>query len=152
MRKNPIKKEDVLQIYTDGAARGNPGPGACAFIFVKGETIIYRDSKYLGTVTNNKAEYNAVIEALKKAVEYTRWNVRVYSDSTLIINQINGEWRIKKGHLKKLYDEVMQHKGRFDKVEFFWVGRTNGFLEEADKLCNRCLNKNSPSVNLRQSM
>ena len=141
--KNPIKKEDILKIYTDGAARGNPGPGACAFVFVKGETIIYRDSKYLGTVTNNKAEYNAVIEALRKAVEYTRWNVRVYSDSALIINQINGEWRITKDHLKVLYDEVMQHKGRFDKVEFFWVGRTNRFIAEADRLCNHNLDENS---------
>jgi len=140
MRKNLIKKEDVLKIYTDGAARSNPGPGACAFIFVKGDEVIYSDSKYLGTVTNNKAEYNAVIEALKKAVEYTRWNVRVYSDSKLIINQINGEWRIKKEHLKKLYDEVMRCKGRFNKVEFFQVGRTNRFIEEADKLCNQCLN------------
>lgn len=143
MRKNTIEKGDILKIYTDGAARSNPGPGACAFIFVKGETIIYSDSKYLGTVTNNKAEYNAVIAALKKAVEYTRWNVHVYSDSALAINQLNGEWRITKEHLKVLYDEVMQHKGRFEKVEFFWVGRTNRFIAEADRLCNHNLDENS---------
>ncbi len=143
MRKNTIKKSDILKIYTDGAARGNPGPGACAFIFVKGETIIYSDSKYLGSVTNNKAEYNAVIAALKKAVEYTRWNVHVYSDSALVVNQLNGEWRITKEHLKVLYDEVMQHKGRFEKVDFFWVGRTNRFIAEADRLCNQNLDENS---------
>ncbi len=143
MRKNTIKKSDILKIYTDGAARGNPGPGACAFIFVKGETIIYSESKYLGTVTNNKAEYNAVIAALKKAVEYTRWNVHVYSDSALVVNQLNGEWRITKDHLKVLYDEVMQHKGRFEKVDFFWVGRANRFIAEADRLCNQNLDENS---------
>jgi len=143
MRKNTIKKSDILKIYTDGAARGNPGPGACAFIFVKGETIIYSDSKYLGSVTNNKAEYNAVIAALKKAVEYTRWNVHVYSDSALVINQLNGEWRITKEHLKVLYDEVMQHKGRFEKVDFFRVGRANRFIAEADRLCNQNLDENS---------
>jgi len=143
MRKNTIKKSDILKIYTDGAARGNPGPGACAFIFVKGETIIYRDSKYLGTVTNNKVEYNAVIAALKKAVEYTRWNVHVYSDSALVVNQLNGEWRITKDHLKVLYDEVMQRKGRFEKVDFFWVGRANRFIAEADRLCNQNLDENS---------
>jgi hypothetical protein len=54
--------------------------------------------------------------------------------------------------LKVLYDEVMQHKGRFDKVEFFWVGRTNRFIAEADRLCNRCLDENSPSVKKRQSV
>ena len=143
MRKNTIKKSDILKIYTDGAARGNPGPGACAFIFVKGETIIYSDSKYLGSVTNNKAEYNAVIAALKKAVEYTRWNVHVYSDSALVVNQLNGEWQITKDHLKVLYDEVMQHKGGFETVEFSWVGRTNRFIAEADRLCNHNLDENS---------
>jgi len=143
MRKNTIKKSNILKIYTDGAARGNPGPGVCAFIFVKGETIIYSDSKYLGSVTNNKAEYNAVIAALKKAVEYTRWNLHVYSDSALVVNQLNGEWRITKDHLKVLYDEVMQHKGRFEKVEFSWVGRTNTFIAEADRLCNHKLDENS---------
>jgi ribonuclease HI len=116
MHKNTIKKEDILKIYTDGAARGNPGPGACAFIFVKGEEVIYSDSKYLGTVTNNKAEYNAVIEALKKAVEYTRWNVWVYSDSTLIIKVGLIKWSF-----FRLEEQIDSLQKRIDYVIIIWM-------------------------------
>jgi ribonuclease HI len=140
--KNPIKKSDVLKIYTDGASRKNPGPSAYAFIFVRGEETIYSTSKYLGTQTNNTAEYTAVIEALKKAVEYTRWKVEVYSDSELIINQINGEWRIKDGHLKDLHNQINTQITNFKEVKFFHVSRENKFIKEADKLCNECLDKN----------
>jgi ribonuclease HI len=140
--KNPIKKDDVLKIYTDGASRKNPGPSAYAFIFVRGEETIYSTSKYLGTQTNNTAEYTAVIEALKKAVEYTRWKVEVYSDSELIINQINGEWRIKDGHLKDLHNQINTQITNFKEVKFFHVSRENKFIKEADKLCNECLDKN----------
>jgi ribonuclease HI len=139
--KNPIKKDDVLKIYTDGASRKNPGPSAYAFIFVRGEEIIYSTSKYLGTQTNNTAEYTAVIEALKKAVEYTRWKVEVYSDSELIINQINGEWRIKDDHLKDLHNQIITQITNFKEVKFFHVSRENKFIKEADKLCNECLDK-----------
>jgi len=140
--KNPIKKSDVLKIYTDGASRKNPGPSAYAFIFVRGEEIIYSTSQYLGTKTNNTAEYTAVIEALKKAVEYTRWKVEVYSDSELIINQINGEWRIKNDRLKNLHSQVITQKANFEETKFFHISRRNKFIKEADKLCNECLNKN----------
>jgi ribonuclease HI len=140
--KNLIKKDDVLKIYTDGASRKNPGPSAYAFIFVRGEEIIYSTSKYLGTQTNNTAEYTAVIEALKKAVEYTRWKVEVYSDSELIINQINGEWRIKDDHLKDLHNQIITQITNFKEVKFFHVSRENKFIKEADKLCNECLDKN----------
>jgi len=138
----PISKEDILKIYADGASRKNPGPSAYAFIFVKGEEIIYSESKYLGNATNNVAEYRAAIEALKKAVEYTRWKVEVHSDSELFVNQINGVWRIKKNHLKELYDEVRQPKDRFEQVTFYHVSRENKFIKKADRLCSECLDKN----------
>jgi ribonuclease HI len=140
--KNLIKKDDVLKIYTDGASRKNPGFSAYAFIFVRGEEIIWSTYGYLGIQTNNTAEYTAVIEALKKAVEYTRWKVEVYSDSELIINQINGEWRIKDGHLKDLHNQIIMQTTNFREVKFFHVSRENKFIKEADKLCNECLDKN----------
>jgi ribonuclease HI len=82
-----------------------------------------------------------VIEALKKAVEYTRWKVEVYSDSELIINQINGEWRIKDDHLKDLHNQIITQITNFKEVKFFHVSRENKFIKEADKLCNECLDK-----------
>jgi len=139
--KNVIKKGDVLKIYTDGASRGNPGPSAWAFIFVKGEEIIYSESEYLGKATNNVAEYTAVIKALEKAVEYTRWNVEIYSDSELIINQLNRKWRIKKDHLKDLHKKVVSEKANFNEVNFVYIPREFKFIKEADRFCNDCLNK-----------
>ena len=141
-KTNPIKKRDVLKIYTDGASRGNPGHAACAFIFVKDNDIFYSDKHDLGDrITNNEAEYKAIIKALEKAVEYTGWQVEIYSDSELVINQINGEWRIKKNHLKDLYSQIITEKEKFKEVKFFYVRRENKFIKEADKLCNECLDK-----------
>ncbi|MBP9019577.1 MAG: ribonuclease HI family protein [Bacteroidales bacterium] len=140
--KNPIKRDDILKIYTDGASRKNPGPSAYAFIFVKEEEKIHSENKFLGIQTNNQAEYTAIIKALKKAVEYTRWKVEVYSDSELVVNQINGVWRIKKDHLKELNKEVHEQKSNFEDVRFIYVPRENPFIKEADKLCNQCLNNN----------
>lgn len=138
-KKNKIKKGETLEIYTDGASRGNPGPSACAFIFVKNDEIIHKYSEYLGNKTNNEAEYNAIIKALKKAVEFTRWDIKIYSDSQLVVNQINGEWRIKKEHLKELYQEVVKEKQNFKSVEFLYSKRENKFIKEVDTLCNQCL-------------
>ena len=142
----PISKEDILKIYADGASRKNPGPSAYAFIFVKGEEIIHSESKFLGNATNNIAEYRAAIEALEKAVEYTRWEVEVYSDSELLVNQMNGAWRIKKKHLKELYDQIKQPKERFKQVTFYHLPRENKFIKEADRLCSECLDKNLRQV------
>ena len=65
MSKTSGESGDILKIYTDGAARGNPGPAAYAFIFVDKDNIIHKESGYLGNATNNTAEYKAIINALK---------------------------------------------------------------------------------------
>lgn len=145
MKKIFVRKGDVLEIYVDGASRGNPGPGAYSFIFVIDDETIYSESKFLGNVTNNVAEYKAVIEALEKATEFTRWKIQLHSDSQLVVNQINGDWRIRKNHLKKLYDEVNRKRGRFEEVKFFHVGRENVFIRKADGLCNKCLDEYYPN-------
>ena len=65
MSKNLIKKGDILNIYTDGAALGNPSPATCAFLFVHNDEIIHEGCIYIGTATNNTAEYQAIINVLK---------------------------------------------------------------------------------------
>jgi len=137
MEKN--KGDDVLKIYTDGATRGNPGHSAYAFVFVKGEKIIYSESQYIGYATNNTVEYVAVIEALKKAAEYANQTVEVYSDSKLVICQVNGEWNINYDHLKRLCQQILMQKSNFKNLLFFHVPRSHPFIIEADRLCNRCL-------------
>ena len=136
MSKNSIKKEYILKIYTDGAARGNPGPAAIAFLFVREDNIIQEGCNYIGTATNNTAEYQAIINALKAAERYHRGHLQVYSDSNLAIQQINKKWRINYPHLSKMCSEVYQLCEKYEKVEFFHVGRSNPCIIKCDKACN----------------
>ncbi|MFX1274179.1 MAG: ribonuclease HI family protein [Promethearchaeota archaeon] len=140
MNKNPIKREDILEIYVDGASRGNKGPSAYAFIFVKKDDgEIHQGCGFIGEQTNNIAEYTAIINALRAAEKFTRWQVRVYSDSKLVIKQINKDYRIKASHLSELCEKVYRVKSKFEKVEFFHVRRDNFYIKKCDALCNSCL-------------
>ncbi len=139
MSKNPITQRDILKIYTDGAARGNPGPAACAFLFVQNDTVIHEESNYIGTATNNTAEYHAIINALKVAEKFHRGHLQVYSDSNLAIQQINNKWKINYPHLMKLYSKVHQLCENYEKVEFFHMGRNNPYIQKCDTLCNERL-------------
>ena len=141
--KNPIRRDNILHIYTDGASRKNPGHAACSFIFLKNsdENPIKEYVEYLGIKTNNVAEYMAIIKALESATEYTRWSVKVYSDSELVINQINGKYRVKKAHLRDLLRKVFELTKFFEKLEFFHVPRDNRFIKICDTLCNKKLDE-----------
>ena len=93
----------MLKVYTDGGSRGNPGKSACAFIVVKDGNIIKEDSKFLGIKTNNEAEYTAIISALSFVKEK---EFNLFSDSELVIKQLNREYQVRQGHLAKLKEEV----------------------------------------------
>ena len=141
--KNPIKRDNILSIYTDGASRGNPGHAACSFIFLKNgdKTPIKEYVEYLGKQTNNVAEYTAIIKALESATEYTRWKVKVFSDSELVINQLNKDYRVKKAHLRERLLKIFGLTKFFEKVEFFHVPRDNEFIRICDALCNTKLDE-----------
>ena len=104
MKKYPIKRGDTLDIYADGASRGNWGPAAWAFVYVNDNKIFYKNSDYIGIKTNNTAEYLAIINGLKEAEKFHRGKIRIFSDSQLVIRQINKEYRITKSHLSDLCD------------------------------------------------
>lgn len=141
MSRIPIKKGDILKIYTDGAARGNPGPAAYAFLFVHNDTIIHQGSGYIGTATNNTAEYQAIINALKAAEKFHRGHIQVFSDSNLAVQQINRKWKINYPHLSEMCSEVYKLSNKYEKVEFFQVGRKNPYIQKRDELCNSQLDK-----------
>ena len=141
MKSNIVKRDEILEIYVDGAARSNPGPAAWSFIFVLDDKIHHQNSDYIGKATNNTAEYTAIINALIEAERWTRWHIKIYSDSKLAVNQINRAWRINKPHLSKLCDDVYSKSKKFEKVEFFHLGRNNKFIRECDSLCNKCLDE-----------
>ena len=141
MSRIQIKKGDILKIYTDGAARGNPGPAAQAFIFVHDENIIHKEFGYLGTATNNTAEYKAIFTALNVAEKFHRGRLQIFSDSNLAVQQINKKWRINYPHLSKMCSEVYKLREKYEKVEFFHVSRKNFYIKICDELCNSQLDK-----------
>ena len=141
MNKIIIKRRDTLKIYTDGAARGNPGPAAYAFLFVYKDEIIHQAFGYIGTATNNTAEYKAIVSALKAAEKFHRGHLQVFSDSNLAVQQINRKWKINYPHLSELCSEVYRLSEKYEKVEFFHVNRKNQYIQKCDDLCNSILDK-----------
>ena len=127
------------ECYTDGAARGNPGPSAFAFLVVKGETVLHEGAGYLGTGTNNMAEYEAIIHALEWLSVSGIPVVAMYSDSQLVIYQLTGRYRVRKPHLVPLYDTARNFMKGFEKITFNVVRREHRYIQQADALCNRIL-------------
>lgn len=129
----------MIEIYTDGASRGNPGKAAIAFVFVEHKKVILFKAEYIGKTTNNVAEYKAMISALSEAISKNIKEVILTSDSKLVISQIKGVYKIKAEHLKKLNEKIKELSLQFDRVDFKNVRRENRFVSIADKLCNMIL-------------
>lgn len=133
--------QNYLEIYTDGASRGNPGDTAWAFVVCSGTAVIREDAGYLGTGTNNEAEYQAVIHALNAALDEGHPRVALYSDSELVIRQIRGEYRVRAEHLKPLYKETKDLIGRMKYFMCHAVPRDHPCIRHADRLCNQVLDR-----------
>jgi ribonuclease HI len=131
-----------LHIYSDGGARGNPGPSAVAFVALneKSETV-KTDSCFIGVHTNNQAEYEALLLALKFAVEVKAQEVVCHLDSELVTKQLNGEYAVKNDLLWQLWREVGQLKACFKKISFVNVPRSNIQIQRADTLVNITLDE-----------
>jgi ribonuclease HI len=127
-----------VTIYTDGAARGNPGPAAIGVI-IKDETgsTIATISRHLGATTNNQAEYRAIIAALEKAVALGARQVVLKSDSELVVKQINGLYKIKNTALRPLYQKVVVLIGSLETFSISYIPRERNAA--ADALANKAL-------------
>lgn len=125
-------------LYTDGGARGNPGPGAAGIVLKSSSRGILKEiGKYLGTCTNNEAEYRALIIGLKAAKNVSAKTLTCYLDSELVVKQLKGEYRVKSLTLKPLFKKAKKLEGEFDKVYYRHVTRSKNF--RADKLVNEVL-------------
>jgi len=141
-----------LHLYSDGGARGNPGPSAIAYLAITetGE-IIKADSRYIGIHTNNQAEYTALIAALEFALTCKVEEVTCHLDSELVAKQLNREYRVKNSDLQTLWQKVQKIKTCFKKICFVNVPRTNNHISKADALVNKTLDeefKNRPAKRL----
>jgi ribonuclease HI len=127
---------DKVIAYTDGASRGNPGPAAIGVVLkdTKGN-LLARISQRIGSTTNNQAEYTAVITALKKAISLGASNVELRADSELVVKQINGKYRVKKAHLRPLYQQVVRLIGSLENFRAVYIPRAQN--SEADSLANK---------------
>ncbi|MFA6548559.1 MAG: ribonuclease HI family protein [Candidatus Margulisiibacteriota bacterium] len=124
-----------IEIYTDGAARGNPGPAGIGVVIRNDEKVLLEIADYIGETTNNIAEYTALIRGLEEAIDMDEKQVRVFSDSELIVKQVNGEYRVKNEGLAPLHNNVKALTHKFKKFEIFYISRDNN--KAADKLANR---------------
>ena len=133
-----------LLLYSDGGARGNPGPAAIAYLALteKGETV-KADSHFIGEHTNNQAEYTALIAALEFAAANKVEDVICHLDSELVAKQLKGEYRVKNFELQKLWRRAQELKRCFKKISFENVPRTNICIQRADALVNKTLDEQS---------
>ena len=126
-------------IYIDGAARGNPGESGIG-VLIKEENGGSRSvKKYLGTRTNNQAEYTALITALESAQEYRNREIRIFTDSLLLANQMNGLWKVKHPEIKELYTKAKGLIEGFRRVTISHIPREEN--SEADRLANLAIDE-----------
>jgi len=140
-------------IYTDGGSRGNPGPSAIGVVFCNERGQVIKEySEYLGELTNNEAEYEAVIFALKKFKALfgkklaQNTEIEIKSDSELMVRQLNGEYKILEADIQQLFLQVWNLKLDFKKVKFKLISREKN--KEADRLVNETLDNQPRSQRL----
>lgn len=155
-----MNSPEQIYVYCDGASRGNPGPaslGVVAFAtqadvklvdFLSGsQAPLFTGSEQLGVRTNNEAEYEAIIFALKKAIEFRASSPVIHSDSELVIKQMRGEYKVKDTKMKALYAEAIKLALQL-RPKFLHVPREKNQI--ADHLANLALDDAARSGNREQ--
>lgn len=137
-----MMKNFNLEIYTDGGARGNPGPAAIGFVIKKDGRVIYKHGEKIGEATNNVAEYTAVLKAfqylLKTGLASEVKLITFYLDSQLVVAQLSGRYRIKNQKLKILINQIKTLSQKFNcKLNYQQIPRS--LNSEADNLVNQAL-------------
>jgi ribonuclease H / adenosylcobalamin/alpha-ribazole phosphatase len=126
------------RLSTDGGARGNPGPAAYAYVLeAEDGTVLAAHGETIGVATNNVAEYRALVEGLRKAVELHVDGLEVVSDSELVVHHMRGEWKIKNDALRALWVEAQDLAAQLGNVRYKAVRREHNEL--ADRLVNEAL-------------
>ena len=139
-------------VHTDGGARGNPGPAALGVVIANGKGKVLKEyGEYIGEKTNNEAEYRAPISALKKiksmwgAAAAKKAEVAMFTDSTLVANQMEGKFKVSHANIQPLFIELWNLKIDFGEVSFTQVPREQN--KEADRMVNEALDAELGSSN-----
>ena len=136
----PDVADSLFVINVDGAARGNPGPAGAGVMIKRDGRMVEGQAQYLGNnVTNNQAEYKALILALTRAAELGAKKVQVYSDSELMVKQVRGEYKVKNAGLAGLYEQACRLAVDFESFKIDHVRRE--LNQDADRLANRAIDE-----------
>ncbi len=129
-----------LIIYTDGGARGNPGPTGIGVVFLDKNGKVLEDfSKFIGISTNNQAEYKALIFALDLAhKKYSPQSIECFLDSELVVNQLKGLFKVKNSQIRDLIFKIRILESKYKSVNYKVIPREKN--KEADKLVNKAIN------------
>lgn len=129
---------EAAKIYTDGGSRGNPGDSACAFVICNlDDTVVEKSGYYMGMATNNQAEYFGMIKGLERCRDLGIDKINLFSDSQLVVNQMNGFYKVRNQELAPLHEQLKGLAESFEKVSFHYIPRA--LNAEADKEVNRIL-------------
>lgn len=131
-----------ITIYTDGGARGNPGPAAVGVvIYQEGKKEPKKYSKFLGEMTNNQAEYEAVLYAMElaKKIKPRPDEIDFYLDSELLVGQLNRQFKIKNIELGRYFIKIWNSSQSFNKINYYYIPRHKN--READELVNQAIDE-----------
>ena len=140
MINNRWEKHKNIYVFVDGASSGNPGRAGIGIVVRQqlpdGSIYVEKISRFIGTKTNNEAEYTAVLEALKALEKKGITKAIVCSDSYLVVNQLNGKYKLKSKNLLPIFNEIKEKiKGK--DIVFKWIEREKN--KEADKLAKNSI-------------
>jgi len=140
--KQAFGKTLKAKIYSDGGARGNPGPAAIGVLVCdeKGQRL-GDHGEVIGETTNNVAEYTAVIRGLTLAAELGVQEADYFLDSELVERQLSGIYKLKAEHLKPLFAQVKEKEKKFKRVTYFHVPREHEKIKYVDRLVNLALDR-----------
>lgn len=129
----------MVTVYTDGGARGNPGPAGIGVVIKRGEETLEEFGAYIGEQTNNQAEYAALLAGLDRARKHTDEALTCVLDSELVVRQLTGVYKVKSEHLRKLVHQVRSLEEHFKSVDYRHTRRAGN--ERADALVNAALDQ-----------
>ena len=128
----------ILKLYVDGASRGNPGEAGAGFYLVDEEgNEILKGMRFLGSMTNNAAEYQALILGLRETLGIGGTSIEIYTDSELVAKQMKGIYTVKNKRLRRLYQEAVKLLDKFHRSEVISIRREDN--READRLANEAI-------------
>ncbi len=135
-----MKDQQELDLYVDGASRGNPGKAGIGIVIKdrEGRKVVEK-GRYIGETTNNVAEYSALISGIQEVLRLGTKKVRIFSDSQLLVRQLKGEYKVRKAHLQRLHSRVSRLLQGLEGYDIIYIPREEN--KEADRLANKAIDR-----------